>query len=114
MAGGKKKQRRKKAKSKIGSMEDDEADSDQAAYTNNDNVATVERQREHPFIVTEPGEVARGKKNGLDYLFHLYDQCREFLVQVQTIAKEKGEKCPTKVCYIANSSAHLLHFFFFK
>nr|AAU34004.1 LEAFY-like protein [Brassica juncea] len=26
----------------------------------------TERQREHPFIVTEPGEVARGKKNGLD------------------------------------------------
>ncbi|KAK4765166.1 hypothetical protein SAY86_026256 [Trapa natans] len=55
------------------------------------------RQREHPFIVTEPGEVARGKKNGLDYLFHLYDQCREFLIQVQNIAKERGEKCPTKV-----------------
>ncbi|KAJ0238170.1 Protein LEAFY [Hirschfeldia incana] len=57
----------------------------------------IERQREHPFIVTEPGEVARGKKNGLDYLFHLYEQCREFLVQVQTIAKDRGEKCPTKV-----------------
>lgn len=56
-----------------------------------------ERQREHPFIVTEPGEVARGKKNGLDYLFHLYEQCREFLIQVQAIAKERGEKCPTKV-----------------
>nr|AGG18259.1 leafy [Nelumbo nucifera] len=57
----------------------------------------AERQREHPFIVTEPGEVARGKKNGLDYLFHLYEQCREFLIQVQNIAKERGEKCPTKV-----------------
>nr|BCL01232.1 floricaula/leafy homolog [Gentiana triflora] len=56
-----------------------------------------ERQREHPFIVTEPGEVARGKKNGLDYLFHLYEQCRDFLIQVQTIAKDRGEKCPTKV-----------------
>lgn len=56
-----------------------------------------ERQREHPFIVTEPGEVARGKKNGLDYLFHLYEQCREFLIQVQNIAKDRGEKCPTKV-----------------
>ncbi|EYU24532.1 hypothetical protein MIMGU_mgv1a022915mg, partial [Erythranthe guttata] len=56
-----------------------------------------ERQREHPFIVTEPGEVARGKKNGLDYLFYLYEQCREFLIQVQKIAKERGEKCPTKV-----------------
>nr|ABF61861.2 LEAFY [Clausena lansium] len=57
----------------------------------------MERQREHPFIVTEPGEVARGKKNGLDYLFHLYEQCRDFLIQVQNIAKERGEKCPTKV-----------------
>nr|QXF30414.1 LFY-like protein [Chrysanthemum vestitum] len=62
-----------------------------------DNGGGAERQREHPFIVTEPGEVARGKKNGLDYLFHLYEQCREFLVQVQNTAKEKGEKCPTKV-----------------
>ncbi|KAI7752339.1 hypothetical protein M8C21_014826 [Ambrosia artemisiifolia] len=62
-----------------------------------DNGGGVERQREHPFIVTEPGEVARGKKNGLDYLFHLYEQCRDFLIQVQTIAKERGEKCPTKV-----------------
>ncbi|KAJ6294383.1 hypothetical protein OIU76_022456 [Salix suchowensis] len=59
--------------------------------------AICERQREHPFIVTEPGEVARGKKNGLDYLFHLYEQCRDFLIQVQNIAKERGEKCPTKV-----------------
>ncbi|KAF4384642.1 hypothetical protein F8388_003949 [Cannabis sativa] len=58
---------------------------------------TCERQREHPFIVTEPGEVARGKKNGLDYLFHLYEQCRDFLFQVQSIAKERGDKCPTKV-----------------
>lgn len=57
----------------------------------------MRRQREHPFIVTEPGEVARGKKNGLDYLFHLYDQCRDFLLQVQSLAKERGEKCPTKV-----------------
>lgn len=56
-----------------------------------------ERQREHPFIVTEPGEVARGKKNGLDYLFHLYEQCRDFLLQVQNLAKDRGEKCPTKV-----------------
>ncbi|KAM1025435.1 hypothetical protein ACFX2I_038487 [Malus domestica] len=56
-----------------------------------------ERQREHPFIVTEPGEVARGKKNGLDYLFYLYELCRDFLIQVQNIAKERGEKCPTKV-----------------
>lgn len=61
-----------------------------------------ERQREHPFIVTEPGEVARGKKNGLDYLFHLYEQCRDFLIQVQNIAKERGEKCPTKVRSLPN------------
>ncbi|KAI4341857.1 hypothetical protein MLD38_026531 [Melastoma candidum] len=63
----------------------------------NDQDDEERRQREHPFIVTEPGEVARGKKNGLDYLFHLYEQCREFLVQVQNAAKERGEKCPTKV-----------------
>ncbi|KAK3143816.1 hypothetical protein QOZ80_4AG0305330 [Eleusine coracana subsp. coracana] len=56
-----------------------------------------ERQREHPFVVTEPGEVARAKKNGLDYLFHLYEQCRVFLLQVQTIAKMGGHKSPTKV-----------------
>nr|BBC44063.1 floricaula/leafy protein [Lilium formosanum x Lilium longiflorum] len=57
----------------------------------------AERQREHPFIVTEPGELARAKKNGLDYLFHLYEQCRQFLLQVQALAKERGDKCPTKV-----------------
>ncbi|XP_062224912.1 probable transcription factor FL [Phragmites australis] len=56
-----------------------------------------ERQREHPFVVTEPGEVARAKKNGLDYLFHLYEQCRVFLIQVQSIAKLGGHKSPTKV-----------------
>ncbi|XP_078171546.1 floral meristem identity control protein LEAFY isoform X1 [Carex rostrata] len=56
-----------------------------------------ERQREHPFIVTEPGEVARAKKNGLDYLFHLYEQCRLFLVQVQALSRQHGQKCPTKV-----------------
>lgn len=61
-----------------------------------------DRRREHPFIVTEPGEVARGKKNGLDYLFHLYEQCRDFLIQVQNIAKERGEKCPTKVRSLPN------------
>lgn len=68
----------------------------------------VERQREHPFIVTEPGEVARGKKNGLDYLFHLYEQCRDFLIQVQTIAKERGEKCPTKVLLLLLLSIYVL------
>ncbi|CAN6236122.1 unnamed protein product [Urochloa humidicola] len=56
-----------------------------------------ERQREHPFVVTEPGEVARAKKNGLDYLFHLYEQCRVFLLQVQSLAKLGGHKAPTKV-----------------
>lgn len=56
-----------------------------------------DRPREHPFIVTEPGEVARGKKNGLDYLFDLYEQCARFLDEVQQIAKERGEKCPMKV-----------------
>lgn len=62
-----------------------------------------ERQREHPFVVTEPGEVARAKKNGLDYLFHLYEQCRVFLLQVQSIAKLGGHKSPTKV----RTQAHL-------
>ncbi|KAK9278744.1 hypothetical protein L1049_028320 [Liquidambar formosana] len=85
-AGDKKKQRRKKQGPRmIAEDEDDEMG------------GGSERQREHPFIVTEPGEVARGKKNGLDYLFHLYEQCRDFLIQVQNIAKERGEKCPTKV-----------------
>ena len=56
-----------------------------------------ERQREHPFVVTEPSKVARAKKNGLDYLFHLYEQCRVFLLQVQSIAKLGGHKAPTKV-----------------
>jgi len=72
-----------------------------------------ERQREHPFIVTEPGEVARGKKNGLDYLFHLYEQCREFLIQVQAIAKERGEKCPTKVYYTMPYHNNVTNFIFF-
>nr|BAB93543.1 LFY homolog [Angiopteris lygodiifolia] len=56
-----------------------------------------DRPREHPFIVTEPGELARGKKNGLDYLFDLYEQCGRLLQEVQRISKERGEKCPTKV-----------------
>ncbi|KAL1559039.1 floricaula protein-like [Salvia divinorum] len=81
------KQRRR---SRMASMDEDDADDTEDDGGN-------ERQREHPFIVTEPGEVARGKKNGLDYLFHLYEQCRDFLIQVQNIAKDKGEKCPTKV-----------------
>lgn len=76
--------------------EDDDDDDNVGNGTGGGGVIS-ERQREHPFIVTEPGEVARGKKNGLDYLFHLYEQCREFLIQVQNIAKERGEKCPTKV-----------------
>jgi len=67
-----------------------------------EEVEEMRRQREHPFIVTEPGEVARGKKNGLDYLFHLYDQCRDFLLQVQSLAKERGEKCPTKVLRLSS------------
>ncbi|KAH7522501.1 hypothetical protein FEM48_Zijuj07G0145300 [Ziziphus jujuba var. spinosa] len=76
---------------------DDEDDEDDDNGNGNGHGGISERQREHPFIVTEPGEVARGKKNGLDYLFHLYEQCRDFLIQVQNIAKERGEKCPTKV-----------------
>jgi hypothetical protein len=87
--------RRMKMKGNLdhGENEDGEEDDED----NNSGGGGGERQREHPFIVTEPGEVARGKKNGLDYLFHLYEQCREFLIQVQAIAKERGEKCPTKV-----------------
>ncbi|KAK9040315.1 hypothetical protein V6N11_015486 [Hibiscus sabdariffa] len=46
-----------------------------------------ERQREHPLIITEPWEVAPDKKNCLDYLFHLYEQCRELLIQVRNITK---------------------------
>lgn len=76
----------------------DHGENEEGEEEEEDNISGGgERQREHPFIVTEPGEVARGKKNGLDYLFHLYEQCREFLIQVQAIAKERGEKCPTKV-----------------
>ncbi|XP_010250510.1 PREDICTED: floricaula/leafy homolog 1 [Nelumbo nucifera] len=89
----KKNNRRRKTPSRSG----DEDEDDEAAEDEEGGVGGGERQREHPFIVTEPGEVARGKKNGLDYLFHLYEQCREFLIQVQNIAKERGEKCPTKV-----------------
>ncbi|XP_062087080.1 floricaula/leafy homolog [Humulus lupulus] len=85
--------------------DDDDDDEDNVVFgkvsgrgsSSTDHRISCERQREHPFIVTEPGEVARGKKNGLDYLFHLYEQCRDFLIQVQSIAKERGDKCPTKV-----------------
>nr|AKV57239.1 LEAFY [Annona squamosa] len=89
-------QRRRKKAATLSSRStgDDDYDDEEE---NGGGGGSSERQREHPFIVTEPGEVARGKKNGLDYLFHLYEQCREFLIQVQTLAKERGEKCPTKV-----------------
>ncbi|KAG9446510.1 hypothetical protein H6P81_012638 [Aristolochia fimbriata] len=102
--GGRKRHRRSKGRSKRGgngggggtvTEDEDEEDVDEDDESGGGGVG--ERQREHPFIVTEPGEVARGKKNGLDYLFHLYEQCRDFLLQVQNIAKEKGDKCPTKV-----------------
>ncbi|KAL0354908.1 UNVERIFIED_CONTAM: Floricaula protein [Sesamum radiatum] len=102
-AGGRKQRRRKnyKGRSRMASMEEEDDDDDETEGAEDDENCGggggSERQREHPFIVTEPGEVARGKKNGLDYLFHLYEQCREFLMQVQSIAKERGEKCPTKV-----------------
>nr|ABP87785.1 floricaula [Coleus scutellarioides] len=104
VAGGRKQQRRRKncrGRSRMASMEEEDDDDDETEGAEDDDNCGGgggnERQREHPFIVTEPGEVARGKKNGLDYLFHLYEQCREFLIQVQNIAKERGEKCPTKV-----------------
>ncbi|KAJ9140083.1 hypothetical protein P3X46_030770 [Hevea brasiliensis] len=89
----KQQQRRRKGQRRVVDIDHDDENED------DENGGSVgnERQREHPFIVTEPGEVARGKKNGLDYLFHLYEQCREFLIRVQNIAKDRGEKCPTKV-----------------
>ncbi|XP_013619677.1 PREDICTED: protein LEAFY-like [Brassica oleracea var. oleracea] len=98
----KKPQQRRRKKQMVTSVETDDdmnegEDDDDGNGGGGGGVLGIERQREHPFIVTEPGEVARGKKNGLDYLFHLYEQCREFLIQVQTIAKDRGEKCPTKV-----------------
>ncbi|KAK7410983.1 hypothetical protein VNO78_02272 [Psophocarpus tetragonolobus] len=88
-----KQQRRRRTRMK----ENEEVEEEDGEENDEGNNNGCERQREHPFIVTEPGEVARGKKNGLDYLFHLYEQCREFLMQVQAIAKDRGEKCPTKV-----------------
>nr|AAO73067.1 LEAFY-like protein [Leavenworthia crassa] len=96
----KKQQQRRRKKPMLTSVETDDdinEGEDEDGMDNSNGGLGTERQREHPFIVTEPGEVARGKKNGLDYLFHLYEQCREFLLQVQTIAKDRGEKCPTKV-----------------
>lgn len=90
----KKKQKKKKA---AAGEEDCECYSDSGSDGSGVGYGGGDRQREHPFIVTEPGEVARAKKNGLDYLFHLYEQCAEFLAQVQAIAKERGDKCPTKV-----------------
>ncbi|CAA0827319.1 Protein LEAFY [Striga hermonthica] len=111
VAGGRKQPQRRRKSGKgrsrmsANSMEEDDDDDDETEGGDDDENYNGggggggggERQREHPFIVTEPGEVARGKKNGLDYLFHLYEQCREFLIQVQNIAKERGEKCPTKI-----------------
>lgn len=109
--GGKKQRRKKKGRAiKMTSIEDE--DESEGAEEDENGCGGIERQREHPFIVTEPGEVARGKKNGLDYLFHLYEQCREFLIQVQNIAKDRGEKCPTKVSQsffkLSNSSMFFL------
>ncbi|CAI9773687.1 unnamed protein product [Fraxinus pennsylvanica] len=95
--GGEKQRRRKKGRSRIVSLEEEDDETEEAEENESGGVGGSERQREHPFIVTVPGEVARGKKNGLDYLFHLYEQCHDFLIQVQNIAKERGEKCPTKV-----------------
>ncbi|KAE8693988.1 Floricaula/leafy-like protein 2 [Hibiscus syriacus] len=97
VGGGKKKIRRRTGQKKVVEVdEEDELEGGDDDENGDIGGGCYERQREHPFIVTEPGVVARGKKNGLDYLFHLYEQCREFLIQVQNIAKERGEKCPTK------------------
>ncbi|XP_062185341.1 probable transcription factor FL [Phragmites australis] len=96
-----KKARRKKESRPLDVLEDEnEGDEDGGGgseSTESSAGGCGERQREHPFVVTEPGEVARAKKNGLDYLFHLYEQCRVFLMQVQAIAKMGGHKSPTKV-----------------
>lgn len=93
----KKQRRRNVSKKKQVIVMEEDNDETEGGGEEEENMEVSERQREHPFIVTEPGEVARGKKNGLDYLFHLYEQCRQFLIQVQNIAKERGEKCPNKV-----------------
>ncbi|KAH7670133.1 Floricaula/leafy protein [Dioscorea alata] len=97
MKGSSSSKRSKKKKPHGGEDHLSDSDSESEGSGGGFGCAVGERQREHPFIVTEPGEVARAKKNGLDYLFHLYDQCRDFLLQVQAIAKERGDKCPTKV-----------------
>ncbi|KAL6495016.1 hypothetical protein OROGR_030935 [Orobanche gracilis] len=89
-----------KKQSRMGNLMDDDDDVDNNGTDEDENGGDggggKERQREHPFIVTDPGEVARGKKNGLDYLFHLYEVCHQLLIQVQNIARQRGEKCPTK------------------
>nr|AAS00458.1 floral meristem identity protein [Hyacinthus orientalis] len=87
---------KKKPKKKKAAEEEEDRDSDSGSEGSGVGYGG-ERQREHPFIVTESGEVARARKNGLDYLFHLYEECRGFLAQVQALAKERGDKCPTKV-----------------
>lgn len=96
----KKQRRRNVSKKKQVIVMEEDNDETEGGGEEEENMEVSERQREHPFIVTEPGEVARGKKNGLDYLFHLYEQCRQFLIQVQNIAKERGEKCPNKVFFL--------------
>ncbi|KAJ3671804.1 hypothetical protein LUZ60_007883 [Juncus effusus] len=95
--------RNKKQRNRLEEDDDDQEDLDQddrgweSESSETERNGGTERQREHPFIVTVPGEVARAKKNGLDYLFHLYEQCRMFLGQVQALARQQGHKCPTKV-----------------
>ncbi|KAG8066089.1 hypothetical protein GUJ93_ZPchr0004g40104 [Zizania palustris] len=98
-----KKARRKKVDDLRLDMQEDDNEGDEDGGGGSESTESSaggcggERQREHPFVVTEPGEVARAKKNGLDYLFHLYEQCRLFLLQVQSMAKLHGHKSPTKV-----------------
>lgn len=105
----KKKRRRKGQKKSLTAVDGGDHDDENDLDNNNENGGVIERQREHPFIVMESGEVARGKNNGLDYLFHLYEQCREFLIQVQNIAKECGKKCPTKVHNILKRSTDIYY-----
>ncbi|TMX02154.1 hypothetical protein EJD97_022557 [Solanum chilense] len=73
--GGRMKQRRRKKAGRERRGEEDNDETEELGEEDEENMnqgggggGISERQREHPFIVTEPGEVARGKKNGLDYL----------------------------------------------
>nr|AHJ90706.1 CyLFY [Cylindrocystis sp. EM-2014] len=80
----KKRKRKKKGQLKAGDSEDGDEEPDG-------------RPREHPFQVTERGEEARGKRNGLDHLFELYEEAGQLLVELQQTCSQTGAKWPTKV-----------------